>query len=72
MNGMEQAQESVTAAAIMEHFSGSFTPVNGAETEPDTSNLTTGKIEYYAPGADMTKDEPTSTILGSDSRASPR
>ena len=43
---------------------GSFIPVNGAETEPDTSNLTTGKIEYYAPGADMTKDEPTSTILG--------
>ena len=40
-------------------------PVNGAETEPDTSNLTTGKIEYYAPGADMTKDEPTSTTFGS-------
>ena len=40
-------------------------PVNGAETEPDTSNLTTGKIEYYAPGADMTKDKPTSTTLGS-------
>ena len=46
-------------------FSGSFIPVNGAETEPDTSNLTTGKIEYYAPGADMTKDEPTSTTFGS-------
>ena len=43
----------------------SLTPVNGAETEPDISNLTTGKIEYYAPGADMTKDEPTSTTLGS-------
>ena len=42
-----------------------YIPVNGAETEPDTSNLTTGKIEYYAPGADMTKDEPTSTTLGS-------
>lgn len=52
-------------------FSGSFTPVNGAETEPDTSNLTTGKIEYYAPGADMTKDEPTNTILGSEQPASP-
>ena len=48
-----------------DHVSGQFTPVNGAETEPDTSNLTTGKIEYYAPGADMTKDEPTSTTLGS-------
>ncbi len=47
------------------NFSGSFIPVNGAETEPDTSNLTTGKIEYYAPGADMTKDKPTSTTLGS-------
>ena len=46
-------------------------PVNGAETEPDTSNLTTGKIEYYAPGADMTKDEPTNTILGSEQPASP-
>ena len=50
---------------LNEDFSGSFIPVNGAETEPDTSNLTTGKIEYYAPGADMTKDEPTNTILGS-------
>ena len=50
---------------------GSFIPVNGAETEPATSNLTTGKIEYYAPGADMTKDEPTSTILGSGQPASP-
>ena len=49
----------------------SLTPVNGAETEPDTSNLTTGKIEYYAPGADMTKDEPTNTILGSEQPASP-
>ena len=47
-----------------DYLSGTI-PVNGAETEPDTSNLTTGKIEYYAPGADMTKDEPTSTILGS-------
>ena len=46
-------------------FPGPYIPVNGVETEPDTSNLTTGKIEYYAPGADMTKDEPTNTILGS-------
>ena len=50
---------------------GPFITVNGAETEPDTSNLTTGKIEYYAPGADMTKDEPTSTILGSGQPTSP-
>ena len=48
-----------------DYNSWSLIPVNGAETEPDTSNLTTGKIEYYAPGADMTKDEPTNTILGS-------
>ena len=48
-----------------DYDSESFISVNGAETEPDTSNLTTGKIEYYAPGADMTKDEPTNTILGS-------
>ena len=53
-----------------DYLSGTI-PVNGAETEPDTSNLTTGKIEYYAPGADMTKDEPTSTILGSGQPTSP-
>ena len=49
----------------------SLITVNGAETEPDTSNLTTGKIEYYAPGADMIKDEPTNTILGSGQPTSP-
>ena len=53
------------------HNGGPYIPVNGVETEPDTSNLTTGKIEYYAPGADMTKDEPTNTILGSEQPASP-
>ena len=49
-----------------DYDSESFISVNGAETEPDTSNLTTGKIEYYAPGADMTKDEPTNTTFGSE------
>ncbi len=40
-------------------------PIPGAEVEPDTSGLTTaGRIEYYAPGADMEKDEPTSTTTG--------
>ncbi len=40
-------------------------PVTGAEVEPDTSRLTTkGKIEYYAPGADMEKDKPTSATFG--------
>ena len=57
--------------SLNEDSSGLFIPVNGAETEPDTPNLTTGKIEYYAPGADMTKDEPTNTILGSGQPASP-
>ena len=52
-------------------FLSGIIPVNGAETEPDTSHLTTGKIEYYAPGADMAKDEPTSTILGSGQPTSP-
>ena len=36
--------------------------IPGAEVAPDTSGLTTGKIEYYAPGADMEKDKPTSTF----------
>ena len=53
------------------NYPGPYIPVNGVETEPDTSNLTTGKIEYYAPGADMTKNEPTNTILGSGQPASP-
>ena len=37
-------------------------PIPGAEVAPDTSGLTTGRIEYYAPGADMEKDKPTSTF----------
>ena len=40
-------------------------PIPGAEVEPDTSGLTTnGSIAYYAPGADMEKDKPTSTTVG--------
>ena len=40
-------------------------PIPGAEVEPDTSGLTTnGKIEYYAPGADMEKVEPKKTTVG--------
>ena len=38
--------------------------IPGAEVEPDTSDLTTGWIEYYAPGADMDKDAPSHTIVG--------
>ena len=40
------------------------TKILGAEVEPDTSGLTTGRIEYYAPGADMDKDAPSQTIVG--------
>ena len=43
-------------------------PVPGAEVEPDTSGLTTGRIEYYAPGADMETDNPTSTTVGASSQ----
>ncbi len=40
-------------------------PVTGAEVVPDTSGLTTnGSIEYYAPGADMEKDKPEKTTVG--------
>ena len=44
-------------------------PTPGAEVEPDTSRLTTnGSIEYYAPGADMEKDNPTRTTVGASSQ----
>ena len=40
-------------------------PVTGAEVVPDTSGLpTNGSIEYYAPGADMEKDKPEKTTVG--------
>ena len=40
-------------------------PVTGAEVVPDTSGLTTnGSIEYYSPGADMEKDKPEKTTVG--------
>ena len=40
-------------------------PIPGAEVGPDTSGLTTnGSIEYYAPGADMEKDKPEKTTVG--------
>ena len=32
--------------------------IPGAEVDPDISGLTIGRIEYYAPGADMEKDKP--------------
>ena len=42
--------------------------IPGAEVAPDTSDLTTGRIEYYAPGADMEKDKPTRTTFGTSSQ----
>ena len=42
--------------------------IPGAEVAPDISGLTTGRIEYYAPGADMEKDDPTSTTFGTSSQ----
>ena len=42
---------------------GKKVPVDGAEVEPDTSGLTeNGRLEYYAPGADMEKDAPEKVI----------
>lgn len=42
---------------------GKKVPVDGAEVEPDTSGLTeNGRLEYYAPGADMEKDYPEKVI----------
>lgn len=42
---------------------GSLSQANGDEVEPDTSGLTeNGRLEYYAPGADMDKDDPTKVI----------
>ena len=45
------------------------TKILGAEVEPDTSGLTTnGSIAYYAPGADMENDKPTSITVGASSQ----
>ena len=42
---------------------GSLPRANGDEVEPDTSGLTeNGRLEYYAPGADMEKDDPEKVI----------
>ena len=42
---------------------GSSVFLDGDEVEPDTFGLTeNGKLEYYAPGADMSKDAPTKVI----------
>ena len=39
--------------------------LNGAEATPNTDELTpNGKIEYYAPGANMKTDDPIKTVTG--------
>lgn len=44
-------------------FGGRLPRANGDEVEPDTSGLTeNGRLEYYAPGADMEKDYPEKVI----------
>ena len=38
---------------------------NGTEVTPDTDELTpNGRIEYYAPGANMSTDDPYKTVIG--------
>ena len=44
---------------------GRYGSTNGAEVSPNTAALTpNGKIEYYAPGADMKTDAPYKTVIG--------
>ena len=44
-----------------------ITPIDGAEVEPDVSELTAeGKIEYYASDADMKTAKPTKIIHGGE------
>ena len=43
----------------------SMNPSDGDPVSPDTSGLyTTGKLEYYGPGADFAQDTPTQTVSG--------
>lgn len=51
---------------------GKKVPVDGAEVEPDTSGLTeNGKLEYYAPGADMENDAPKKVIENKPEASAP-
>ena len=46
--------------------------VDGAEVEPDTSGLTeNGRLEYYAPGADMENDAPKKVIENKSEASAP-
>ena len=47
-------------------------PVDGDEVEPDTSGLTeNGRLEYYAPGADMENDAPKKVIENKPEASAP-
>ena len=51
---------------------GKKVPVDGAEVEPDTSGLTeNGRLEYYAPGADMENDAPKKVIENKPEASAP-
>ena len=68
VQGGKSSEDNSTGAGIGNgsHFDRStLSYTNGAEVTPDTSKLTTkGKIEYYAPGADMDKTAPVRIIVG--------
>lgn len=51
---------------------GSLSTANGDEVEPDTSGLTeNGRLEYYAPGADMENDAPKKVIENKPEASAP-
>ena len=51
---------------------GKKVPVDGAEVEPDISGLTeNGRLEYYAPGADMENDAPKKVIENKPEASAP-
>lgn len=51
---------------------GKKVPVDGAEVELDTSGLTeNGRLEYYAPGADMENDAPKKVIENKPEASAP-
>ena len=64
-NGKLAAEGSEYSAGIGGGSNADGSRIPGAEVEPDISGLTTnGSIEYYAPGADMEKDKPEKTTVG--------
>ena len=53
-------------------FGGRLPRANGDEVEPDTSGLTeNGRLEYYAPGADMENDAPEKVIENKPEASAP-